>query len=107
DVIEQSWGGMVDGDITSLVAGRDPARPAQPRVDRALDTMGAAWDPSERGKLAGELAAALAESWPLAGIVADAPQGLVHKRVANVHVWDGWIDLRQLSFADKGDDKAP
>lgn len=98
DLIEQSWGGMVDGDITSLVAGKDPARPAQPRVDRALDTMGAAWDPSERAKLAGELAAALAEGWPIAGIVADAPQGLVHKRVGNVHVWDGWIDLRQLAF---------
>jgi peptide/nickel transport system substrate-binding protein len=100
DLIEQSWGGMVDGDITALVAGKDPARPAQPRVDRALDTMGAVWDPSERAKLSTELAAALAESWPIAGLVADAPQGLVHKRVANVHVWDGWIDLRQLAFDD-------
>ncbi|HEY0250318.1 MAG TPA: hypothetical protein VGC41_02285, partial [Kofleriaceae bacterium] len=72
--------------------------PAQPRVERALDTMGASWDPSERGKLAVELASALAESWPIAGIVADAPQGLVNKRVSNVHVWDGWIDLAQLTF---------
>ena len=46
-----------------------------------------------------ELAAALAESWPIAGIVADAPQGLVHRRVENVNVWDGWIDLSQLRFA--------
>jgi ABC-type transport system substrate-binding protein len=103
DLVELSWGGMVDGDITALVAGKDPARPAQPRVDRALDTMGAAWDPCERARIAGELAAALAESWPIAGIVADAPQGLIHKRVTNVHVWDGWIDLAQLAF----DDKAP
>jgi hypothetical protein len=65
--------------------------------------MGAAWDPNERAKLAPELAAALAESWPIAGLVAEAPQGLVHKRVMNVHVWDGWIDLAQLGF----DAKAP
>ncbi|MEO6773765.1 MAG: ABC transporter substrate-binding protein, partial [Kofleriaceae bacterium] len=103
DLIEESWGGMADDDITPLVAGKDPARPAQPRVDRALDAMGAAWDPSERAKLAVELAAALAESWPIAGIVAEAPQGLVHNRVTNVHVWDGWIDLRELAF----DAKAP
>jgi ABC-type transport system substrate-binding protein len=100
DLVEQQFGGMVDGDITDLVAGRSPARPAQPRVDRTLDAMGAAWDPSERARLAPELAAGLSETWPIAGIVAEAPQGLVHKRVTNVHVWDGWIDLSQLGFAD-------
>ncbi len=100
DMIEVSWTGMVDGDITQMVGGKDPARPAQPRVDRALDAMGAAWDPAERQKLAPELAAALAEAWPVAGIVADAPQGLVHKRVKGVKVWDGWLDLSQLSFDD-------
>jgi peptide/nickel transport system substrate-binding protein len=99
DLLEVTWGGMVDSDITRLVAGaRDPVRPLQPRVDRALDTMGAAWDPAGRVKAAPELAAALAESWPIAGIVADAPQGLVHKRVLNVRVWDGWLDLAQLAF---------
>ena len=98
DLVEQQFGGMVDGDITELVAGRAPARPEQPRVDRTLDAMGAAWDPSERARLAPELAAALAETWPIAGIVAEAPQGLVHKRVTNVHVWDGWIDLSQLGL---------
>lgn len=102
DIVEQQFGGMVDGDITNLVAGKDPARPGQPRVDRTLDAMGAAWDPSERARLAPELAAGLAETWPIAGIVAEVPQGLVHKRVANVHVWDGWIDLSQLSFDDSG-----
>lgn len=96
DVLEQSYGAMVDSDTTALLTGKD--RPAQPRVERALDTMGASWDPSERAKLAPELAAGLAETWPLAGIVADAPQGLVHKRVANVHVWDGWLDISQLAL---------
>ncbi len=100
DIVEITWRGRADMDITPLVAGKDPARPVQPRVDRALAAMEAAWDPAARAKLAQELAAALAESWPIAGIVADAPQGLVHRRLQNVKVWDGWIDLSQLRFAE-------
>jgi peptide/nickel transport system substrate-binding protein len=101
DLLEVSWGGMVDMDPTSLVGGKDPTRPIQPRVDRALDGLAASWDPAERAKLAPELAAALAESWPIAAIVADAPQGLVHRRVKGVRAWDGWLDLTQLSLDDK------
>jgi peptide/nickel transport system substrate-binding protein len=97
DLVEQSWSGLADGPLDGLLAG--PNRPAQPRVDHALEALAAAWDPAEREKLAPELAAALAESWPIAGIVADAPQGLVHRRLQNVHVWDGWIDLAALTFA--------
>ncbi|HSD88362.1 MAG TPA: ABC transporter substrate-binding protein [Kofleriaceae bacterium] len=100
DLLEVSWSGRVDMDITPLIAGaKDPTRPLQPHVDRVLDAMSAAWDPAERGKLAKELATALGESWPIAGIVAEAPQGLIHRRVENVKVWDGWIDLSQLRFA--------
>jgi ABC-type transport system substrate-binding protein len=114
DILELAWSGMVDSDITPIVAGRvggagseaNAARPSQPRVDRALDNLGAAWDPADRAKQAPELAAALAESWPIAGIVADAPQGLVHKRVQNVKVWDGWLDLAPLRF-DEPNGKRP
>jgi peptide/nickel transport system substrate-binding protein len=102
DVAEVEWTGRVDMDITALVAGSSDSRPQQPRVDRALDAMATAWDPAERSKLAVELVGALEESWPIAGIVADAPQGLVHDRVNGVRVWDGWIDLSQLSFAPSG-----
>jgi len=73
-------------------------------VDRALDALATASDPGERTKAAGDLTAGLVEAWPLAGIVADAPQGLVHKRVKGVKVWDGWIDLTALSFGDAGRD---
>jgi ABC-type transport system substrate-binding protein len=100
DIIEMVWTGRVDMDITPIVAGKTPIRPEQPRVDRALEAMTSAWDPAERSKLSKELAAALAESWPIAGIVADAPQGLVHRRLQNVRVWDGWIDLGQVKFAE-------
>lgn len=99
DIVEVAWTGRVDMDVTEILGGKSPVRPVQPRVDRALDAMAAAWDPAERGKVARELAAALAESWPIAGIVADAPQGLIHRRLQNVKVWDGWIDLAQLRFA--------
>jgi len=93
DLIEMAWGGMVDSDLTPLLGGKDP------RIDRALDLMKSAWDPAERSKASGELAAALAEVWPLAGIVADAPQGLIHQRVENAKVWDGWIDLSTLKLS--------
>jgi len=93
DIAELSWSGMVDADPARLLGH------ASPRIDRALDALAAALDPAERTRLAPELAAGLAEAWPLAGIVADAPQGLVAKRLQGVRVWDGWIDLSQLSFA--------
>lgn len=92
DIAELVWSGMVDEDPSARLAH------ASPRIDRALDALAAAWDPAERAKLAPELAAGFAETWPLAGIVADAPHGLVAKRLKGVKVWDGWIDLSQLSF---------
>jgi peptide/nickel transport system substrate-binding protein len=98
DIVELAWGGMVDGDVTSLVAGKNPVHAQSPRVDRALDALAASWDPAERAKLSGELVAAFNEAWPIAGIVADAPQGLIHRRLAGVKVWDGWIDLGALAF---------
>jgi len=98
DLAEMTWSGMVDSDLTPLFGSKDPQHAPSARIDRALDAMGAAWDPAERAKLATELGAALAETWPLAGIVADAPHGLVHRRVKNVRVWDGWIDLSALSL---------
>jgi ABC-type transport system substrate-binding protein len=94
DLAELVWSGMVDADPGALVAH------ASPRIDRALDALAAAWDPAERARLASELAAGLAETWPLAGVVADSPHGLIAKRLKGARVWDGWIDFSQLSFAD-------
>jgi len=94
DLAELVWSGMVDADPAALVGH------ASPRIDRTLDALAAAWDPAERAKLAPELAAALAETWPIAGIVADAAHGLVAKRLKGVRVSDGWIDFSLLSFGD-------
>jgi peptide/nickel transport system substrate-binding protein len=97
DLAELVWSGMVDGDPGAQLAH------ASPRIDRALDALAAAWDPAERKRLAPELVAGLAEAWPMAGIVADAPHGLVAKRLQGVRVWDGWIDLSQLSLRSFGE----
>ncbi|HEX4416350.1 MAG TPA: ABC transporter substrate-binding protein [Kofleriaceae bacterium] len=92
DLAELSWSGMVDADPSSLIAH------ASPQIDRGLDALAAAWDPAERARLTPELAAGFAETWPLAGIVADAPHGLIAKRVKGARVWDGWIDFSQLTL---------
>jgi len=101
DVAELVWTGMVDSDVSARLGGGNPARATSPRIAHVLDALAAAWDPAERTRLSGELGAALAETWPIAGIVADAPQGLVHRSVQNVRVWDGWIDLAELRLAPK------
>jgi ABC-type transport system substrate-binding protein len=117
DAVEEVWAGMVDEDVTALVAGppasrvvtvapagaeadaKAPVRASSPRVERALDALGAAWDPAERARLAPELAAALGETWPVAGIVADTPHGLIARRIVGARAWDGWLDLSVLRFA--------
>ncbi|HWU88167.1 MAG TPA: ABC transporter substrate-binding protein [Kofleriaceae bacterium] len=101
DIAELVWTGMVDGDVAPRLGGNDPQRASSPRIEHVLEALAAAWDPAERTKLSAELAAALAETWPIAGIVADAPHGLVHRAVQGVRPWDGWLDLTQLRLAPK------
>lgn len=101
------WNGAVDSDLSRLVGtgGADNVGHfSSRRVDAALEAIAAVWEPASRGPLVGELAAALADELPIAGLVAAAPQGLVHKRVTGVVVWDGWIDLAALALAP---DQAP
>ncbi len=104
DIAELTWGGMTDMDVAALLSTRDATTgkwiPLTPRIGRALDALGAAWDPGERARLAPELGGALAEDWPFTGVVADAPQGLISRRLDNIKIWDGWLDLSQLSIID-------
>jgi len=96
------WAGAVDSDLSSLVGtggGDNLGGFSSRRVDRALAALRAVWEPASRAPLMAELASALADELPLAGIVALAPQGLVHRRVQGVVPWDGWLDLRALSLA--------
>jgi peptide/nickel transport system substrate-binding protein len=96
------WGGAADLDMSpQLASGRadNLARIGSRRLDHALAALGEVWDPAERTRLGAEVAAAFAEAMPWAPIVAVAPQGLVHRRVKGVTVWDGWIDLTRLALA--------
>lgn len=95
------WRGMVDSDLRDLVGTGgvlNYGRVSSPAIDRALAQLAAAWGPQERAAAAPALAAAFEAEVPIAGVVAAAPQGLVHRRLQGVQVWDGWIDLRALSF---------
>ena len=99
------WSGAVDTDLSPLVGtggAQNFGRFSSKRVDRALASLRLVWEPASRGPLMGELAAALAEDMPLSGIVALAPQGLVHRRVVGIVPWDGWFDVTALSLTPDG-----
>jgi peptide/nickel transport system substrate-binding protein len=96
------WRGPSDGDLAGLLGARGRqsfGNGGSREIDRLLDAMRAAGDPAERFRLAGELGARIAESVPLIPLLAEAPRGLVHRRVRGVRVWDGWLALAELSLA--------
>lgn len=101
DLAEVVWNGMVDMDVSRRLGSKHGQIASSPRIDRIFDEMAASIDPADRARLAGELVQAFEETWPIAGIVADAPQGLVALRVQGLRVWDGWFDLTQLRFDPK------
>ncbi len=95
-------GQPVDTDLSAMLGtggAQNLGRCSAPRIDAALRALDEAWEPAARVPLAGELAAAVADAAPIAALVAPAPQGLIHRRVSGVVVWDGWLDLRKLSLA--------
>ncbi|MBK7534121.1 MAG: hypothetical protein IPI49_01875 [Myxococcales bacterium] len=95
------WRGMVDSDLRELVGtggAFNYGRVSSPAIDRVLSSLAAAWGPQERADLAPQLVKAFEDEVPIAGIVAAAPQGLVHRRISGVRVWDGWFDLRPLGL---------
>jgi peptide/nickel transport system substrate-binding protein len=95
------WRGMVDSDLSELVGSggaMNYGRISSPAMDRVLAALAAAWAPQERAALATQLTQVFADEVPIAGIVSAAPQGLVHRRIAGLRVWDGWFDARGLAF---------
>jgi peptide/nickel transport system substrate-binding protein len=103
DLALVEWRGTVDEDLSPLLdsgGSLNFGRFSDRRVDRVLAGLRETWDPRARAAQMGELATALAESWPLVPITRPDPKGLVHERVRGVVVWDGWISLRGLSLVD-------
>ena len=72
---------------------------SDPKVDEILAALRLAWDPTARWHRMRELGARLAETCPVAPLVAPEPHGLVRKRVGGVSVRGGWLALRELQLA--------
>jgi peptide/nickel transport system substrate-binding protein len=101
DVALIDWSGLVDDDLSPLFetgGATNYGRFSNPHVDAALAALREVWEPASRAPAMGELAAALAEHVPIVPITSPEPHGLIHKRVAGVVVWNGWIALRKLSL---------
>lgn len=103
DLALVSWRGVVDDDLAPLLGTGGTlnyGRFSEPRVDRALAALEGAWEPAERAARAGELAAAIAEAWPIAPVTSPFPRGLIHRRVRGAVTWNGWISIPALSLDD-------
>ncbi len=96
------WHGMSDTDLRPLLGTGGAwnwGGYSSAKLDKLLADIAQRWDPAERAKAAVEVKAELMATWPLAGIVADSPQGLVQRRVRGIVLTDGWFDLSQLTLA--------
>ncbi len=96
------WRGVVDDDLAPLLetgGSRNHGRFSSPAVDAALQQLREAWDPATRATRMAALPRALADSWPLAGVVRPDPCGLIHRRVRGAVVWNGWISIPEISLA--------
>lgn len=102
DVALLEYAQPVDLDLGPLVGtngAMNYGRCSSSAIDAALAALDAEWVPPERAQRIGALASAIAETMPIAGLIEPAPQGLVHRRVGGLVVWDGWFDLRSLTLA--------
>lgn len=102
DVALLEYAAPVDMDLGPLLGTNGAVnfgKCGSPEIDAALAALDAEWVPPERAQGIGELASAVAASMPIAGLIEPSPQGLVHRRVSGVVVWDGWFDLRALKLA--------
>src|SRR5690606_4301055 len=104
------WQSAVDQDLAPLLESGGAlnfGRFSHPRVDALLAGLRNVWEPAMRAPRVAELGQALAETWPMAPIVAPDPYGLIHRRVQGAVVWDGWLVLRALALAPEPEPEAP
>jgi len=95
------WDGMADSDLSRWIetnGTQNVGHFSSHRVDLILAELRGDQTPAARAKHAAELELALADEQPFVVLAAPEPRGLVHRRVAGVVVWDGWIDLSALSI---------
>jgi peptide/nickel transport system substrate-binding protein len=68
------------------------------RVDAVLARLRASWDPAVRWSAMRDLGALLAETCPVAPLVAPDPHGLISMRVRGARVRGGWLTLRDAQL---------
>ncbi len=93
------WRGLADGDLSPLLSsrgGENWGQLASPAIDAALAALQAAPDAEARRALAPELSRALAAERPLLPLTAPDPHGVIHRRVRDVVIQDGWLVIRRL-----------
>jgi peptide/nickel transport system substrate-binding protein len=104
DLAFVEWRGLPGEDLTS-VYGTGGARNfggfSDPRVDGVLARLRHAWDPAARWDAMRELGALLAETCPIAPLVAPDPHGLISRRVRGVTVRGGWLSLRDAELLEE------
>lgn len=101
DLAFVEWSGDADRDLAPLLGTGgwlNFGRFSDSGVDALLTRLGRAWEPATRAPLSSELAARIAELWPIVPLTAPEPYGLVSRRVRGVAVWDGWLSIRSLSL---------
>jgi len=102
DLAFATWAGDADRDLSPLLEStgkNNYGRYKSPVVDKLLDDIRMAWDPSERRPLLTTLAQLLSRSMPLVALMAPDPRGIAHKRVQGLAVWNGWFSIRDMSLA--------
>jgi peptide/nickel transport system substrate-binding protein len=102
DLAFVEWRGRSGEDLTSVYGtggDRNFGGFTDARVDELLAALRLAWDPTARWHRMRELGARLAETCPVAPLVALDPHGLIVKRVRGAAVNGGWLTLRELQLA--------
>ncbi|HWM87803.1 MAG TPA: ABC transporter substrate-binding protein [Kofleriaceae bacterium] len=104
DVAFVEWRALPGEELTS-VYGTGGARNfggfSDPRVDEALAALRLAWEPAARWSGMRQLGRLLAETCPVAPLVAPDPHGLISRRVRGAAVRGGWLSLRDAALAGR------
>jgi peptide/nickel transport system substrate-binding protein len=102
DVAFVEWRGLPGEDLTP-VFGTGGARNfggfSDTRVDEVLAELRQTWDPSGRWTAMRRLGTLLAETCPVAPLVAPDPRGLISRRIHGATVESGWLSLRGAALA--------
>ncbi|RMH40093.1 MAG: ABC transporter substrate-binding protein [Deltaproteobacteria bacterium] len=106
DLALVEWRALVDTDLAPLFETRGRAnygRLSDEQLDALLERMRRAATPADRWAIAPAIAQRLGQVWPIAGIVAPEPVGLIARRVRNAQVVGGWLRLRDVALAEEED----